>query len=63
MIGSIFALYITLGILITFLIWNRYYSTEYKNMRELGLADDSMVIVWFIFMIVLWPIGIFNYLK
>ena len=56
MTNYIIALYILIGVSITFYWWNTEYAEEYAEAKEEGEAEDSMAIIYMLILTLLWPI-------
>lgn len=60
-------IYFIIGLLVFRYYWHKDYEEEYNHLKENGECEDSMAILFMMFMVVLWPIKLIiefiNYIR
>lgn len=60
-LNELFLIYIIIGVCITIYDWEKFRKYEYKTaLKTLGKVDDSIVILYWITLMLCWPIKLFK---
>jgi len=64
MIANIITIiYFIIGVVVAYYDWTRYTKFEYETMRQYSETEDGMVSIYFMGIIVFWPIKLYFLLK